>query len=412
MSSEPALSVRGLGKAYTIEHGVPRCDTLSERLAAALRDPLRRRVRRERLWALRDVSLDVARGQVVGLVGANGAGKSTLLKVLSRITPPTEGSAEIRGRVGSLLEVGTGFHKELTGRENVYLNGSILGMRRSEIDRRFDEIVEFSGVERFLDTPVKRYSSGMYVRLAFSIAAHLEPEILFVDEVLAVGDAEFQRRCLGKMDEVSRQGRTVLFVSHNLNTVLNLCSRALLFERGRVVLDGTPREVAEAYTGGERGDGVFRPGTGRSGDGRAIVRDFRVEPPSPATGDRVSLVYELERPPGDTGPLTVELGLGLSSQDGAKVLETYSRNVGVAFDVPQGRSRYEAVVDPLPLVPGRYRLNLWVGSGAACADFVPDCYTLTVSPGRIGDGPFVEDFGFPVTLPMTWRARRARTVQP
>ncbi len=410
-SSELAISARGLGKAYTITRGGPRYDTLGERIMDGLRRPLAHK-RRERLWALRDASFDVPRGQVVGLVGANGAGKSTLLKVLSRITTPTAGEAVIRGRVGSLLEVGTGFHKELTGRENVYLNGTILGMRRAEIDRRFDEIVAFSGVERFLDTPVKRYSSGMYVRLAFSIAAHLDPEILFVDEVLAVGDAEFQRRCLGKMDEVSRQGRTIIFVSHNLNAVLNLCQRALLFSSGRIVLDGTPREAVEAYSGGEVGEAVFRPTTGRSGDGRAIVRDFRMEPSTPATGDRVRMIFELERPPEETAPLSVELGLGLSTRDGAKILETYSRNVGVAFDVPPGRSRYEAVIDALPLVPGRYRLNLWVGSGATCLDFVPDCFSLTVAPGRLGDAPFVEDFGFPVTLPMAWRARRARILEP
>jgi lipopolysaccharide transport system ATP-binding protein len=412
MSSNSALSVRGLGKAYTIQHGAPRAESLAERLHRAVQDPLRRGVRTEVLWALREVTFDIPVGQVVGLVGANGAGKSTLLKVLSRITLPTEGEAAIRGRVGSLLEVGTGFHKELTGRENVYLNGSILGMRRPEITRRFDEIVAFSGIERFLDTPVKRYSSGMYVRLAFSIAAHLNPEILFVDEVLAVGDAEFQRRCLGKMDEVSREGRTVVFVSHNLNAVLNLCQRAILFEHGRVTFDGNPREAIEAYIGRDKGEGVFRPGTKRKGDGRVIVHDFRMQPEAPATGERVKFVFELERPAGVAGPLAVELGLGLVTQDGSKVLETFSKNVGVAFDVPTGRSQYEAVVDPLPLVPGRYRLNLWVGSGGACVDFVPDCFSMTVTPGCIGDGPFVEDFGFPVTLPMTWRTQRARVLEP
>lgn len=201
-------------------------------------------------WALRDVSFDVAQGEVVGLIGRNGAGKSTLLKILSRITPPTEGIVTIRGSVGSLLEVGAGFHPELTGRENIFMNGAILGMRSSEIRSKFDEIVTFAEVEQFLDTPVKRYSSGMYVRLAFAVAAHLEPEVLIVDEVLAVGDAAFQRKCLNKMGDVSRGGRTVLFVSHNMTAVQSLCSRAVLIEQGHVVADGTPGEVIHQYMGG------------------------------------------------------------------------------------------------------------------------------------------------------------------
>jgi lipopolysaccharide transport system ATP-binding protein len=206
----------------------------------------------DRIWALDDVSFDVRRGEVLGLVGANGAGKSTLLKVLSRITDPSKGQVTIRGRVGSLLEVGTGFHPELTGRENIFLNGTILGMRRSEIVSHFDEIIDFSGVERFLDTPVKRYSSGMQVRLAFAVAAHLQPEILLVDEVLAVGDAEFQQKCLGKMQDVTQAGRTVIFVSHNLAAVRSLCPRALVLEHGRLVFDGDTPAAIERYLG--RGD--------------------------------------------------------------------------------------------------------------------------------------------------------------
>jgi lipopolysaccharide transport system ATP-binding protein len=190
------------------------------------------------IWALKDISLEIKRGEVVGIIGRNGAGKSTLLKILSRITEPTEGRAILDGRVGSLLEVGTGFHPELTGRENIYLNGTILGMHKAEIDRKFDEIVEFSEIEQFLDTPVKRYSSGMYVRLAFAVAAHLEPEILVVDEVLAVGDAAFQKKCLGKMEDVSKQGRTVLFVSHNMQAVQRLCTRCVLLKGGRLDMEG------------------------------------------------------------------------------------------------------------------------------------------------------------------------------
>jgi lipopolysaccharide transport system ATP-binding protein len=199
------------------------------------------------IWALRDVSFDVSRGKVVGIIGRNGAGKSTLLKILSKITDPTLGRAEVRGRVSSLLEVGTGFHQELTGRENVYLNGTILGMKKVEIDKKFDEIVDFSGVERFIDTPVKRYSSGMRVRLAFSVAAHLEPEILIIDEVLAVGDSDFQKKCLNKMHDVSQQGRTVLFVSHNMSAVTRLCERAILLDEGRITLDGPSRQIVSEY---------------------------------------------------------------------------------------------------------------------------------------------------------------------
>ncbi|MEA3410993.1 MAG: ABC transporter ATP-binding protein [Pseudomonadota bacterium] len=199
------------------------------------------------LWALRDVSFEIPRGEVVGVIGTNGAGKSTLLKILSRITPPTRGQVGIRGRVSSLLEVGTGFHQELTGRENVYLNGTILGMRKREVDRKFDEIVDFSGVDKFLDTPVKRYSSGMRVRLAFAVAAHLEPEILIIDEVLAVGDATFQQKCMNKMQDVGQQGRTVLFVSHNMAAVTRLCPRAILLDQGGLVEDGPSNRVVEHY---------------------------------------------------------------------------------------------------------------------------------------------------------------------
>jgi len=205
-------------------------------------------------WALRDVSFDVQQGEVLGIIGRNGAGKSTALKIISRITPPTAGRVELYGRIGSLLEVGTGFHGDLTGRENIYLNGTILGMRKWEIDRKFDEIVAFAGVEAFIDTPVKRYSSGMYMRLAFAVAAHLDTEILLVDEVLAVGDLEFQRKCLGKMDEVARTGRTVLFVSHNMAVMRRLCGRGILLDRGRVVASGTMDTVPVA--GIEAGPGV------------------------------------------------------------------------------------------------------------------------------------------------------------
>ena len=255
--SELVIRVEGLSKRYQIGGRQERYPTLRESLAVAFVSPFRRLASVLRgqttyldqatIWALRDVSFEVPSGQVVGIIGRNGAGKSTLLKVLSRITEPTNGSADIWGRVGSLLEVGTGFHPELTGRENIFLNGAILGMRRAEIEHKLDEIVAFAEVEKFLDTPVKHYSSGMYLRLAFAVAAHLEPEILLVDEVLAVGDASFQKKCLGKMDEVARQGRTVLFVSHNMEAIQRLCQRCLLIEGGRLVQDAGAGEVVAAY---------------------------------------------------------------------------------------------------------------------------------------------------------------------
>lgn len=246
-ASELAVAVRRLSKAYTIAHAAARPTTLGEAIAGWVRNPLRRQ-QRETFWALQDVSFEVKQGEVVGIIGRNGAGKSTLLKILSRITGPTAGEVVLYGPVGSLLEVGTGFHPELTGRENIYLNGSILGMSRGEIRQHFDAVVDFAEVEQFLDTPVKRYSSGMYVRLAFAVAAHLNPQILIVDEVLAVGDAAFQKKCLGKMSEVADQeGRTVLFVSHNMTAVQTMCRRVMWLERGRVAAEGAPTDVVPRY---------------------------------------------------------------------------------------------------------------------------------------------------------------------
>jgi len=254
-----AIRVTNLGKQYRIGEQQARYRTIREVITGGIRAPFRRAASllkgqvygaaslREEIWALKEITFEVKRGEVLGIIGRNGAGKTTLLKILSQITEPSEGSAEIRGRVGSLLEVGTGMHPELTGRENIYLNGAILGMKRAEINHKFDDIIEFSGVKKFIDTPMKHYSSGMQVRLAFSIAANLEPEILLVDEVLAVGDAEFQRKCLGKMDEVVKEGRTVLFVSHNMGAVLNLCSRGILLNASKVKMEGPIQQVVDSY---------------------------------------------------------------------------------------------------------------------------------------------------------------------
>ncbi|HKG11882.1 MAG TPA: polysaccharide ABC transporter ATP-binding protein [Pyrinomonadaceae bacterium] len=285
-----AVRIEGVGKRYKIGALHPGYATLREMLGDALAAPFRRlrgddSKRRETIWALRDVNMEVRRGDLVGVIGHNGAGKSTLLKILSRITRPSAGSVEIRGRVGSLLEVGTGFHPDLTGRENIYLNGAILGMRRAEIRKKFDEIVAFSELEKFVETPVKFYSSGMYVRLAFSVAAHLEPEILIMDEVLAVGDAAFQQKCLDKMRDIRMQGRTIFFVSHDLAAVTRLCKRVVLLEGGRVTAEGRPQEVVNCYlnsswkAGAERawGEGADAPGGGVARLRRVRVRDARGE---------------------------------------------------------------------------------------------------------------------------------------
>jgi lipopolysaccharide transport system ATP-binding protein len=258
--TDTTVRIENLSKRYRIGGPQARYKTMRETLVDMATAPARRLRRlgrpappEETIWALKDVSFEVKHGEVVGIIGRNGAGKTTLLRILSRITEPTEGYVEISGRVGSLLEVGTGFHPELTGRENIYLNGAILGMKRAEIDRKFDEIVAFSEIEKFLDTPVKRYSSGMYVRLAFSVAAHLEPEILLVDEVLAVGDAAFQKKCLGKMGDVASEGRTVLFVSHNMAAIQRLSSNCVLLNDGQVVARGDTRKVMDRYLSDQRG---------------------------------------------------------------------------------------------------------------------------------------------------------------
>lgn len=367
MSSEPlVLRAEGLGKEYRIGEREP-YKALRDVLAGALSAPLRRRrprERQDRIWALRDVSFDVERAEVLGLIGANGAGKSTLLKILARITEPTEGQAVIRGRVGTLLEVGTGFHPELTGRENIYLNGTILGMRRAEIERRFDEIVEFSGVEQFLDTPVKRYSSGMQVRLAFAVAAHLEPEILLVDEVLAVGDAEFQERCLGKMKDVTREGRTVVFVSHNLAAVRGLCSRALLLESGRLAHDGPTDGAIQRYlhrNGGQHAAAVEGEALERRlvksrlyGDApffvctRIAVLDETGTPAASFRSDdeiAVEIVYSVLRP-----VPSLRLLVTLTDANQAVILRTESID-----ELPAG--------GPAPVVPGEYRSVVMLPSG-------------------------------------------------
>jgi len=296
--SDVAIRAEDLSKAYKLGRR-RRHDTLRDLLAEAARAPFggKKKGGDETLWALKGVSFEVGHGEVVGIIGSNGAGKSTLLKILSRITEPTSGQAVVRGRLGSLLEVGTGFDPELTGRENVFLNGAILGMKREEIRRRFDEIVEFSEIERFIDTPVKRYSSGMYMRLAFAVAAHLEPEILIVDEVLAVGDAAFQRKCLGKMGNVAETGRTVLFVSHNTLAVEDLCDRVMWLADGQVVEQGKPKPVISSYlktTMSSDTQKVWREASDAPGDDAVRLLSASVGPQGGAPGDEITVRTPLE----------------------------------------------------------------------------------------------------------------------
>lgn len=326
------------------------------------------------LWALKDVSFEVERGEVLGIIGINGAGKSTLLKILSRITPPTTGRIEIRGRVSSLLEVGTGFHPELTGRENVYLNGTILGMRKKEIERKFDEIVEFSGVEKFLDTPVKRYSSGMRVRLAFAVAAHLEPEILIVDEVLAVGDAAFQQKCMNKMQDVGEEGRTVLFVSHSMPAVTRMCSRVILLNAGRLLDDGSPDKVVGDYLRGVHGSSAVRTWDGADCPAGEVARLHRVCVRN-EDGEPINAV-DIRKPLGIDVEFEVLQGghvlmpnFGLFNDQGTKVFGT------VDLD-PEWRKK--------PRPPGRYVSTVWVpGNLLSEGLFVVNLAIWALEPSRI-----------------------------
>jgi lipopolysaccharide transport system ATP-binding protein len=365
-----ALWARGLGKRYRIGAAVQN-DTLRDTIAARFRRGSRspRAPQGSDLWAVRDVSFEVRPGEVLGIVGRNGAGKSTLLKVLSRITEPTEGHAGMRGRIASLLEVGTGFHPELTGRENIYVNGSLLGMKRAEISRRFDEIVAFAEVERFVDTPVKRYSSGMQVRLAFAVAAHLEPDILLIDEVLAVGDAGFQKKCLGKMKEVGHAGRTILFVSHNLAAVASLCQRAVLIDGGRIVEEGPASGIVRAHLASFGGNGA-RPiavRTDRYGDGRLRVTHMSLADdegcPTAAlrSGENGSIRLHYRCAPG-TRLRDVLVNLYLFTPWGERLCDLQTDFVGDNFAEIPAEGLFECHLPRVPLQPGSYPFTFRVYS--------------------------------------------------
>jgi lipopolysaccharide transport system ATP-binding protein len=396
---EYSLRVMDLGKRYTL--GGEAVYQVRDALMSAITYPIRAAGRLFRanghaptahkpntVWALRNVSFDVRKGEVVGIIGRNGAGKSTLLKILSRITDPTEGGADLYGRVGSLLEVGTGFHQEMSGRENVYMNGALLGMRKSEIDDRLDEIIAFAEVEDFIDIPVKRYSSGMYMRLAFAVAAHLEPEILIIDEVLAVGDAAFQKKCLGKMGDIAKHGRTVLFVSHNMAAVQSLCQRVVLLDHGRVAEVGPAQPIVQQYLSAssldERHD--------REGDGSAHVTAIRIEPADNEriirTGSRLKLTveYRSEKPimyPNFTACVYDMNNNGIYLFD--------SDATGGLPDQLPAKGAVTCVSEPLNITPGRCYVNIALRRGGSLADSVEYAAYFDVEPhdiygsGRVPD---------------------------
>jgi len=378
--SDIAIRIEDLGKKYHIGSKHKSYNRFGDRLIDSVLTPFRRAGRLIRgqgsgasdldqtFWALSGVSLDIKHGEIVGVIGHNGAGKSTLLKILSRITEPTTGYADVFGRIGSLLEVGTGFHPELTGRENVYLNGSILGMRKAEIDRKFDEIVDFAEIEQFIDTPVKHYSSGMYVRLAFSVAAHLEPEILLIDEVLAVGDVAFQKKSLGKMEDVSHQGRTVIFVSHNMNALQRLCPTSILFDHGRLIAQDETDKVIERYLSSLSSEsaGPAKPidltKISREGTGKIKFESITY------AGDNPALAYH----PYPDGPLEISVNIRaefacsvgsiavtIYDRYGTKLINADTLSFGRPIELTKGENTIHFHMSQLHLNPGMYTIGLW-----------------------------------------------------
>jgi len=416
--SSIAIKVDGLSKQYRIGKKKEQYETLRDVLCDALTSPFRRARKilqgqstgaaelDEKIWALKHISFDVAHGEVVGLIGSNGAGKSTLLKILSRITEPTDGSVEIHGRVGALLEVGSGFHQELTGRENVYLNGAILGMKKIEIDRKFDEIVAFSEIEKFIDTPVKHYSSGMHVRLAFAVAAHLEPDILIVDEVLAVGDAAFQRKCLGKMGNVAKEGRTVLLVSHNMLSIQAMCDRAMFIENGMVSFSGTTAQVVTKYLGSMEqlraqsldmredriGGDPFRftcvqflnpetkiPWTVLSSGQPVIIRIGYCSQSSQVIED-------------------INISFTLFTSTGTHLFGCNSRAVGMKLNVHPGEGFTDCYLSRLPLKAGRYAYDLNAEKNATVLDWIKDAGAFDVEMSDYYGTGYLPSIGQPGVL--------------
>ena len=416
--SDIAIDVEGLGKIFHIGGPQKSYYRLTDQLADMVMAPFRRagNLMRgqatgaaeldETIWALKDVSFQIKSGEVVGIVGRNGVGKSTLLKILSGITDPTQGYADIYGRVGSLLEVGTGFHPELTGRENIYLNGAILGMKRVEIESKLDEIVAFAEIEKFLDTPVKHYSSGMYVRLAFSVAAHLEPEILLVDEVLAVGDMAFQRKCLGKMGDVAQEGRTVLFVSHNMGVLQTLCERGILLQHGTVFRDGTITEVVDAYLqtlekaiSQDLSTRMDRKGVGHVRLVHAEVTNHSQGTSSILkTGHPAQFIFRVNGSvPG------IACNFFIYDTIGQPVTSFYSRVRGPkdSYD-PKDGFKFVCDLDELLLMPGRYRIDVAIVGDNRLQDFIEAAAVFEVGDGQVGGRPAQHDGKFSVLMDHRW----------
>ena len=386
--SKPIVEIENIGKRYRIGGQKQPYLSLRDEMVNFL-SPAKRRQRaaKEAFWALRDVSFSVEQGEAVGIIGRNGAGKSTLLKVLSQITPPTEGKINLRGRIASLLEVGTGFHPELTGRENIYLNGAILGMTRKEIARKFDEIVEFAEVEKFLDTPVKRYSSGMYVRLAFAVAAHLEPEILVVDEVLAVGDSAFQKKCLGKMSDVAHGGRTVLFVSHNMGAIENLCSRGVVLNQGSVLYVGDVHSAVSSYVSSARVNVVdLRERNDRrgSGDIRIVAIELRNMAGQPIdtvrSGEDVDVCLHYESQYGIENNRLV-VSVHIDNALGVRVCSIHSRMTGDSLGPFANSGACVGRLLRLPLPAGQYDISYTILDGGDYMDGLSNAAQLNVSEG-------------------------------
>lgn len=424
--SDIAIRVEDLSKQYHIGGPQKTYDKLGEQLTDMFMAPFRRAGKllrgqatgaaelEETIWALKDVSFEIKHGEVVGIIGRNGAGKSTLLKILSEITEPTEGYADIYGRVGSLLEVGTGFHPELTGRENIYLNGAILGMKKAEIEQKFDEIVAFAEIDKFIDTPVKHYSSGMYVRLAFAVAAHLEPEILLVDEVLAVGDIAFQRKCLGKMDEVAKQGRTVLFVSHNMGVIQALCQRGIFLNHGKVSSDGPIAETVDVYlqTLEQSVMENLAERTDRKGVGQ--VRLIQVElfdgsnqsSTTLAAGRPARFYFQVNNAiPGMSCTFTVYDHLGQAIVNFNSAISGPEDKFGA-----DNRLGFICELDELMLLPGRYRINVAISGDNKLQDHVEAAAIFDVEEGQIAGRPVKRGTRGNVTMKHRWMLPKNRVL--
>jgi lipopolysaccharide transport system ATP-binding protein len=402
--SEPVIRLENISKRYLIGHMRPKGDGIRHVVEEAVRAPVKwlrgqrknSKLEQEEFWALRDVSFEVKQGEVLGIIGRNGAGKSTLLKILSRITEPTAGRISIEGRVASLLEVGTGFHSELSGRENIFLNGAILGMSRVEIKRKFDEIVAFSEVERFLDTPVKRYSSGMYVRLAFAVAAHLEPEILIVDEVLAVGDVDFQKKCLGKMQDVStKEGRTVLFVSHNMLAVQKLCTKALLLVKGSVKAAGQVNEIVAEYASSGESDTYANL---KTTDQPQIV-EAKIITASPRTDMPLEILVEWVLPRDMPG---LKVGLGINTTEGQRIFDSAPEDTGMASPDRKGRYKALFIVPPNSLLARRYAVSIGLWRGSVVFDHPNPALAFSTDPAPSGPYSHQDTRDGMVNIHCTW----------